>query len=245
MQSTNPAEKKAKSSITTEKTEVTKGNTNRTTSPKANPNSRSTCNTITLKERTGDIFTAASNTLILHACNCQGSWGGGIALAFKKHYPEAFKVYAKHCRNHGGDSRALLGTALLIPPAELSGTVSTNGGVGAPRIGGKAASTDSKKGEAKHFIGCLFTSNFYGKRRDSLSKILSATGSAMEDLLLQVTDWNASHVDGEKVGEVRMCKINSGLFAVPWEETVEVIEGMEVDGGEGAVREIEVVERQE
>lgn len=206
----------------------------------------SSSNRLTLNERKGDIFSAASNTLIIHACNCQGSWGGGIALAFKKHYPEAFKVYAKHC--HDNEPKSLLGTALLIPPAALISNGRDSGvPVGAPNINSTktpaSSSKPKKAAEKQHFIGCLFTSNFYGKRKDSPSKILSATGPAMEDLLKQVRDWNAAHGDGETVGEVRMCKINSGLFAVPWEDSVEVLEGLEV--GESGVREIEIVEREE
>ena len=79
----------------------------------------------------------------------------------------------------------------------------------------------------------------------------------MQDLLEQVAEWNAAHAgdEGMQVRRVRMCKINSGLFGVPWEETVEVLEGIDLGGGEGGggdegedegvgVREIEVWERE-
>ena len=237
MNDSKPSEKKQKSD--SESTNNAKSQTDNSTpvTSKAKPKTNSNSNHLTISESVGDIFTATPNTLVIHACNCQGSWGGGIALAFKKNYPEAFKVYAKHCRDH--DAKSLLRTALLIPPAELNGAGDVKGRVGAPRISGRAAAP--KKTEAKHFIGCLFTSNFYGKRKDSPSKILDATAPAVMDLMEAVKDWNASHGDGEKVGEVRMCKINSGLFAVPWEQTVDVLEGIEV----GEVKEIEVIEREE
>lgn len=204
--------------------------------------------TLTLSDHTGDMFSAPSNTLIIHACNCQGSWSAGIAAAFKKHYPSAFKAYAAHCRTYASSSSSLLGTALLAPPAALNGEAAT--GSGAPRTNGKIPQRSGKVAqEGQHFVGCLFTSNFYGKRKDSPTKILGATGPAMRDLLAQVKQWNASHGDGEKIGQVRMCKINSGLFAVPWEDTVEVLEGIEADGNwngdRDVLKEIEIWEREE
>jgi hypothetical protein len=36
----------------------------------------------------------------------------------------------------------------------------------------------------------------------------------------------------ERIAEVRMCKINSGLFGVPWEATSAVIESVEVSEGD-------------
>jgi hypothetical protein len=38
--------------------------------------------------------------------------------------------------------------------------------------------------------------------------------------------------EGDRIAEVRMCKINSGLFGVPWEATREGIEGVEVGAGD-------------
>jgi len=37
---------------------------------------------------------------------------------------------------------------------------------------------------------------------------------------------------GEMIREVRMCKINAGLFGVPWESTKREIEGVELREGE-------------
>lgn len=70
------------------------------------------------------------------------------------------------------------------------------------------------------WIGCLFTSAKYGKNRDKPDQILKNTGESMQMLLELV-----SQVDA-KVGKVRMCKINSGRFGVPWEQTEEVIKGI-------------------
>jgi ADP-ribose 1''-phosphate phosphatase len=111
--------------------------------------------TFVLTEEIGDIFNAPDNTVIIHACNCIGSWGAGIAAAFKQRYPNAFKAYKKHCDDNTPDS--LVGTALLIPPMETKGR--------------------------KHYVGCLFTSRRYGRTRDKPDQILKETTPAMENLL--------------------------------------------------------------
>ncbi|KAK4205807.1 hypothetical protein QBC40DRAFT_214856 [Triangularia verruculosa] len=62
----------------------------------------------------GDLFDAPPNSVLIHACNTIGKWGGGIAATFKKYYPAAFEIYREHCQNHTPDE--LIGTALLIAP---------------------------------------------------------------------------------------------------------------------------------
>jgi ADP-ribose 1''-phosphate phosphatase len=58
-------------------------------------------------------------------------------------------------------------------------------------------------------IACLITSNGFGARRDSPDVILENTRRAVADLLAKTTVADSIH----------MCKINSGLFAVPWYRT--------------------------
>lgn len=65
----------------------------------------------------------------------------------------------------------------------------------------------------------------------------------MEDLLTQVQEWNDSVPEAEKVGEVRICQINSGLFNVPWEKTRAVLEEIDIEGRD--VKEVVVVVREE
>jgi ADP-ribose 1''-phosphate phosphatase len=43
------------------------------------------------------LFDAPVNSMLVHACNAQGTWGSGIAAEFKKWYPEAYKNYKKVC----------------------------------------------------------------------------------------------------------------------------------------------------
>lgn len=61
---------------------------------------------------TGDLFAAPANSILVHACNTKGSWGAGIALAFKEKYPSQFARYRAHCREYGDN---LVGSCLLIP----------------------------------------------------------------------------------------------------------------------------------
>ncbi|KAI4812208.1 hypothetical protein E4T44_10504 [Aureobasidium sp. EXF-8845] len=115
---------------------------------------------ITLTERIGDLFGAPSNTLLVHACNCVGSWNAGIALAFQNKYPAHYAIYQAHCKSRTPNS--LLSTCLLIPPQPGSGP--------------------------NHWIGCLFTSRKYGRGKDSKDDILDSTDSALQDMLEQLED---------------------------------------------------------
>jgi ADP-ribose 1''-phosphate phosphatase len=64
-----------------------------------------------------------------------------------------------------------------------------------------------------HIIGCLFTSKNYGQYVDSPDRILKATKTAIDDLIKQNVDKLPMH----------MCKINSGLFKVPWKDTKAIL----------------------
>jgi ADP-ribose 1''-phosphate phosphatase len=180
-----------------------------------------------LTYKKASLFASPPATLLCHATNAQGTWGAGIAAAFKKSYPAAFKLYAAHCS--AWDSGSLLGTTFLIPPQKKSATKAER--------------------EAEHWIGCLFTSEKKGKGKGSKESILAATGEAIEDLVRKVKAVNEAAASGsekgksttsaqDRIAEVRMCKINSGLFGVPWEATSEVIEAVEVS--EGDIEEIAV-----
>ncbi|KAI7141110.1 hypothetical protein KC343_g13890 [Hortaea werneckii] len=252
-------------------------------------NTNAHTNRLKVVEAKGDIFAAPSNSLLIHACNCEGSWGAGIAKAFKTHYPSAYQIYHAHCTSH--DPEDLIGTALLIPTfrGDDADDDSTRTSTKSDRktktttTGNKQLNSSEQQHKYQHFIGCLFTSRSKGaKKRDSPSQILEATGSAMRDLLEQVvkqqsdpkstagedpssstSDNNEEEIgEGKKkeqtaqnsqaVEEIRMCKINSGLFNVPWEKTKAVIEGIEVPevttdrGGKSkaVVREIRCISRE-
>lgn len=45
----------------------------------------------------GDIFETEENIAIPHGCNCAGAMGKGIAVAFKKRWPEMYQTYKSLC----------------------------------------------------------------------------------------------------------------------------------------------------
>lgn len=65
-----------------------------------------------------------------------------------------------------------------------------------------------------HVIGCLFTSSGFGKDVDSEESILYSTHCALSDLIEQNVNKR----------EIHMCRINSGLFGIPWEKTLKELE---------------------
>ncbi|KAF9000171.1 hypothetical protein BDZ89DRAFT_1082429 [Hymenopellis radicata] len=129
-----------------------------------------------------DLFTTpATGSILIHACNTVGSWGAGIAVAFREHFPDAFVVYKQQCKSHSKEE--LLGTCLLIP------------------------------GE-RYDVACLFTSKAYGKSKSKPEQILASTRLAVQDLLRQNTAGK----------ELHSCRINSGKFGVPWEDTEAILQ---------------------
>jgi ADP-ribose 1''-phosphate phosphatase len=226
-----PSESSAKAKITdqdssteSETTKEPKLNNSIKASQQNKSSTSPSSNHITLTHHQADLFTAPPLTLLCHATNAQGTWGAGIAAAFKKHYAAAFKIYATHCAKW--PTHTLLGTTLLIPPQNNS--------------------FSKTEREANHWIGCLFTSERKGKGKGSKESILEATGDAVRDLVRRVKDVNEDAAGSKggggssrtAIASVRMCKINSGLFGVPWWATCAVVEGIEVE--DGGLKEIEV-----
>lgn len=107
-----------------------------------------------IEYRKGDLFSAEGpNTILVHACNCKGSWGAGIATQFAKRYPQYLKEYQQMCSKY---DKTLLGMGI--------------------QFRGQA----NNPGQA---IACLFTSRGYGAERDSEKSILVRTKAAIECLL--------------------------------------------------------------
>jgi ADP-ribose 1''-phosphate phosphatase len=84
----------------------------------------------------------------------------------------------------------------------------------------------------------LFTSAEYGAKKDGPHKILKNTELAVKNLLVKLKQ---AKEDGETLGSLRMCKINSGSFGVQWERTERVLEGVRLEEVEG--QEIEIWDR--
>jgi ADP-ribose 1''-phosphate phosphatase len=84
----------------------------------------------------------------------------------------------------------------------------------------------------------LFTSAEYGPKKDAPEEILKNTELAVKDLLVKLKQAKENR---EKVGSLRMCKINSGKFGVQWERTEGVLEGVRFEEVEG--QEIDIWDR--
>ncbi|BFZ53479.1 ADP-ribose 1''-phosphate phosphatase [Savitreella phatthalungensis] len=173
-----------------------------------------------VKHVKGDLFSAPRGSILLHACNCQGVWGGGIAAAFKKRYPNAYTIYRDHCKET--PKNKLLGSTLLIP-LDAQGNVISKG-----ISNGKSTRSDEGAGgnaDADVVVGCLFTSGGGGSSGcDGVDEILDATQKALAHLKDQMGSSGADDITMGK-RDVAACKFNSGIFNVPWERTEQVIEG--------------------
>lgn len=111
----------------------------------------------------GSLFDAAKDkNILVHACNCQGVWGSGIAKEFKTLYKEYFEMYREACDEAKADDRDISGTAQVfsIPTTDFE-------------------------------IGCLFTSYDYGDKKDSELTILRNTELAIRDLLSIARLWKS------------------------------------------------------
>ncbi|KAE8142548.1 ADP-ribose 1''-phosphate phosphatase [Aspergillus pseudotamarii] len=181
-----------------------------------------------ISETQGDLFDAPDGAALIHACNCIGSWGGGIAKAFKEKYPAAYNIYHSHCQKYKFSPEYLVtsdspdqpdniqsstrnrnirlpeGTALIIPPQEK----------------------DYKGKAKKHWIICLFTSRNFGKRVSSPDVIIQNTELAVADMVRQIDGLRAEE---SGIGELWSCRFNSGLFGVKWELSRSVLEDSGMD----------------
>ncbi|KIX92709.1 uncharacterized protein Z520_11561 [Fonsecaea multimorphosa CBS 102226] len=195
----------------------------------------------------GELCHAPDRAVIVHAVNCQGVWGYGVALYLERlvwthgsrflaaadtvKYPEAFKIYKAHCET-ANRPYDLIGTCLLIPPQPLDYE---------QEIMIKFKGTDKvlPSGQSvfkpRHWIACLFTSIGYGKPnmktnnpgKDPTTKIIPNTRMALEHLRVQLEDFGPSNLnprtawktDKDKPGEICSPKFNSGAFGVDWEDT--------------------------
>ncbi|CAL5867020.1 uncharacterized protein PFLUO_LOCUS1232 [Penicillium psychrofluorescens] len=165
----------------------------------------------------GNLFGAPAGSGLIHACNCMGAWGAGIARTFRQRYPRAYQYYRSHCQRYidyperssivnlqTGDDRRIsvlkpLGTALMIPP----------------------------QGSERHWIICLFTSRGFGSRLSSPNLIANSTYAALKDLERWMEIYQAlhEHIGLDMPNDLYACRFNSGHFDIPWNRTRNLIEG--------------------
>jgi len=114
-----------------------------------------------VKYQKASLFDAPEGSLIVHAVNCHGVWGSGIAKEFKNRYPEAHERYHSSCRT-------------IYPIENLGGFLF---------VSDKSSWYEKLKWTRPHKVGCLFTSFGYGKNVDSPEEILINTTLAIHDML--------------------------------------------------------------
>ncbi|KAL6947729.1 hypothetical protein ACO0RG_000311 [Hanseniaspora osmophila] len=191
--------------------------------------------------------TISKKRIIIHSCNCLGTWGGGVAYQLGQKYPKTELEYTKICDYFSNDDpRKLLGNFVILPSFK----------------------------DSKTLIGCLFTSLGGGGSHDSASSILENTQLSLQKLLKYIqqgkkycappnspskqvsinTDVFETKAEEEEIGlklllelmneqyfsqfneiqdlkhfELEMPKINSGIFGVPWENTEKILEALPCD----------------
>lgn len=175
-----------------------------------------------------------SNTFLIHATNCLGEWGAGIALELRGIFPGAYRQCRAHCDSFRNQRAA--GQASLYPPREgLAGTChiispqESDVAAGAPRV----------------FIVCVFTSYGFGRANpakgkpglDRPARVLDQTASSLHDFREQLAQLapppheseirrtsDAEWSEGGRGIAVYSPMFNSGAFKVPWEKTQHLIE---------------------
>lgn len=50
-----------------------------------------------IEYRKGNLFSAPTGSILAHACNCQKTWGAGIAREFRIRFKGAFRYYRIYC----------------------------------------------------------------------------------------------------------------------------------------------------
>ena len=61
----------------------------------------------------GDMFEVPVDIRV-NTVNCVGAMGAGVALAFKRRYPDMFKDYQRDCRKRPGQARADARLGVLV-----------------------------------------------------------------------------------------------------------------------------------
>lgn len=98
------------------------------------------------------LFDAPKGALLAHGCNAQGVWGSGIAVPFKKNFPESFISYNRFCLDllFQNPGKGAVGQALIVK-------------------------------ENGQYAGCLVTSVNYGMKKDPPGQIVAQTFLALDD----------------------------------------------------------------
>lgn len=170
-------------------------------------------NSTNVKYLNGNIFSLDRTypRIIIHSCNCNGSWGGGFAYQLAQRYPRAERDYMDICEKYG---TKLLGKFVLIPSYRseklLIGCLFT-----------------SSFGGTKHDSGESIL-RYTKLSLDDMSMKLGRNPRIDQDEVdtfaakfMKNVQWKMETPVSQYA--VEMPKINSGIFGVPWERTEQVL----------------------
>lgn len=135
------------------------------------------------------LFDAPDESVIVHACNSQGVWGSGIAKTFKEKYPHSYLDYNNFCMVANQERGTACGRASL----------------------------SSFHTSEPHWVGWIVTSHNYGPLKDKPELIKIYTTLALKELCQKI--YTAHSREEYPTINVYSNKFNSGLFAVPWEDS--------------------------
>jgi len=155
---------------------------------------------VEIEYRTGNLLAGIPDTaMIVHACNCRGIWGAGVAAQLEKQYPHAFKAHQEYCHQEDNDD---LGRSMAIfHPGPTIGCLFTRAGYG------KITEREEKIGYEK--------------------AVLQATETAMTSMLEGMSkQLQSGDLRFKNITEIRMPMINNGHFGIEWDKTAKVLTGI-------------------
>ncbi len=144
----------------------------------------------TLEEATLDLRDLRPGSYLVHATNCLGVWGAGVAREIRAVFPAAYGRYRDFCAHGGGSAhvhahvspRGLAGRCLVIPPPQHQQQT------GGAEVKGKGK--EEGDGAPAASVVCLFTSRGYGRGtagrpgRDPRKLVLEQTARALTEFRL-------------------------------------------------------------
>lgn len=145
--------------------------------------------------------------MIIHSCNCGGSWGGGIARQLGSRFPKAEQVYVDACDKYGDK---LLGKCLFIPSYKDPNLIICC--LFTAEIGGTSYDFRSAiLGYTEHALNSVQSWIYDGEQgtKDSVERDINRV---IKDLDKPLRDY-----------KLEMPKINSGIFGIPWEKTESIL----------------------
>lgn len=158
----------------------------------------------------GNILTTKNyKRVIIHSCNVNGSWGGGIAYQLAVKYPKTEAVYVDLCERYANN---LLGKCVVIPSFKDNDTIigclftSSFGGVNH----GSATSILEYTEKSLECLNELLTESPHISANTNLDNEIGKLITQIEGNLNEY--------------RLEMPKINSGIFGVPWQRTERVLE---------------------